>query len=90
MNCYAEYGRVLTPAEERVLKLVIKGYSNKEIGETLNISMTTVRTHLNCIYLKTGINKEIETSDYSVLRVRLVLKYLGLYKTKNPEIMTNS
>lgn len=69
-----------TPAEERVLKLIVKGYSNKEIGEMLNIANTTVKTHLFNIYQKSGINKFTGFSDYTVLRVRLVLKYLDKYK----------
>ncbi|MBQ2391375.1 MAG: response regulator transcription factor [Clostridia bacterium] len=69
-----------TPAEERVLKLIVKGYSNKEIGEMLNIANTTVKTHLFNIYQKSGINKFTGFSDYAVLRVRIVLKYLDKYK----------
>ena len=69
-----------TPAEEKVLRLIVKGYSNKEIGEMLNITKTTVQTHLCNIYQKSGINKFTGFSDFAVLRVRLVLKYLDKYK----------
>lgn len=69
-----------TPAEERVLKLIVKGYSNKEICEALCIANTTVKTHLYNIYQKSGINKFTGFSDHAVLRVRLVLKYLDKYK----------
>lgn len=69
-----------TPAEEKVLKLIVKGYSNKEICEALCITNATVKTHLYNIYQKSGINKFTGFSDYTVLRVRLVLKYLDKYK----------
>lgn len=69
-----------TPAEERVLKLIVKGCSNKEIGEILNIANTTVKTHICNIYQKSGINKFTGFPDYTVLRVRLVLKYIDKYK----------
>ncbi|HEQ71274.1 MAG TPA: LuxR family transcriptional regulator, partial [Spirochaetia bacterium] len=42
-----------TPAESRVLALVLKGLTNKQIGERLFSSFGTVRTHLNRIYQKT-------------------------------------
>lgn len=69
-----------TPAEEKVLRLIVKGFSNKEICKALCIANTTVKTHLNNIYQKSGINKFTGFSDFAVLRVRLVLKYLDKYK----------
>lgn len=36
----------LSPREQEVLRLVARGYSNKEIGRALNISDGTVRNHL--------------------------------------------
>ena len=69
-----------TPAEERVLKLIVKGYSNKEICEALCIANTTVKTHIGNIYQKSGINRFTGFPDFAVLRVRLVLKYLDKYK----------
>lgn len=42
----------LTRMEKRVLQLLLEGRSNKEIVDTLCISLSTVRTHLNHIYQK--------------------------------------
>jgi len=38
-----------------VLKLVEKGYSNKEIGMELNLSVRTVHVHRNKICRKIGV-----------------------------------
>jgi DNA-binding NarL/FixJ family response regulator len=38
-------GRALTPREEEVIRLIARGYSNKEIGAQLSVSVKTVETH---------------------------------------------
>jgi len=45
----------LTPRETEILKLIVKGYLNKEIADELNISHNTVLTHRKNIIAKTGI-----------------------------------
>ncbi len=45
---------VLTPAEWRVLELVRDGLSNAEIGNRLEITIPTVKTHVTRILAKTG------------------------------------
>lgn len=42
----------LTEREYEVLKLVSKGYSNKSVARELNISLSTVKTHLRSIFRK--------------------------------------
>lgn len=42
----------LTPAEEKVFREVIQGYTNKQIGDRLYISPRTVQTHLSNILSK--------------------------------------
>ncbi|MBN2839067.1 MAG: helix-turn-helix transcriptional regulator [Fusobacteriaceae bacterium] len=44
----------LTYRENEVAQLILKGLSNKEISEYLNISINTVRTHIGRIISKTG------------------------------------
>ncbi|MEX2372461.1 MAG: helix-turn-helix transcriptional regulator, partial [Dehalococcoidia bacterium] len=43
---------VLTPAEWRVLEGVREGRSNAEIGERLDVSVNTVRTHVSSMLTK--------------------------------------
>lgn len=44
----------LTARQRDVLRLVLKGLTNREIGERLHISERTVEVHLGHIYRKTG------------------------------------
>ena len=38
-------GRALTPREEEVMRMIARGYSNKEIAQQLSVSIKTVETH---------------------------------------------
>ena len=44
----------LTPREIQVLRLLTTGVGNDEIAETLNISLNTVKTHIQHLLDKTG------------------------------------
>jgi len=57
----------LTQREQEILELLSKGYYYKEIGEQLNISLNTVRTHLQHIYEKLHVQSRTEA----------VLKFFG-------------
>ncbi len=50
----------LTPAEQRVARLVAEGLSNPEIGGRLFISRRTVSTHLAHIFRKLGISSRTQ------------------------------
>lgn len=50
----------LTTREKEVVSLIIKGYTNKKIGEELFISLSTVKTHISNIYTKTKVNCRID------------------------------
>jgi LuxR family maltose regulon positive regulatory protein len=43
-----------------VLKALTDGASNKEIGEKLFISISTVKTHMINIYSKLGVKNRVE------------------------------
>ena len=46
---------VLSEREMEVLKLAVSGKSNKDIAETLNISLRTVQAHMRSIFNKLGV-----------------------------------
>ena len=46
----------LTARELEVLKLIVKGMSNREIGAALTISTGTVKIHVNNILSKLGVS----------------------------------
>lgn len=49
-------GRALTHREKRILELVERRLSNKEIGSILDISESTVKFHLGNIFIKLGVH----------------------------------
>jgi DNA-binding CsgD family transcriptional regulator len=54
----ASYG--LSPREEEVVKLVVRGLSNRQISQTLFISENTVQRHLSNIFEKVGVRSRKE------------------------------
>ncbi len=55
-----DQNEVLSPREIEVLKSLTDGLSNKEIGEKLFISVSTVKTHIINIYSKLGVKNRVE------------------------------
>ena len=45
----------LTPREMDILRLIVRGWSNKEIGADLGITETTVKGYLKALFLKLGV-----------------------------------
>ena len=52
--------KVLSSREREVLQLVLKGFSSKEIGQQLFVSMNTVNTHKRRIKEKLGVRRWVE------------------------------
>jgi DNA-binding CsgD family transcriptional regulator len=50
----------LTPSERRVLGLLLADRSPREIAGELQIAVTTVRTHLQSLFAKTGTRRQSE------------------------------
>ena len=57
----------LTPREEQVLELAVKGYRSKEIADALSLGVQTVQTHFRNIYEKLQVRSRAEA----------VARYLG-------------
>ncbi|MBW1939368.1 MAG: response regulator transcription factor [Deltaproteobacteria bacterium] len=49
----------LTPREQDVLHLLIKGFTNKEIANDLFISEKTIKSHLNKIFKKLNVSRRL-------------------------------
>jgi DNA-binding CsgD family transcriptional regulator len=52
----------LSPRETEVFDLVCRGRTNEEIAASLFISLSTVKTHLSSIFLKTGTRNRLEAA----------------------------
>jgi DNA-binding CsgD family transcriptional regulator len=50
----------ISKREEDVIREVLKGKTNREIGETLFISLQTVKDHLYRIFQKTGVRNRVQ------------------------------
>lgn len=59
----------LTPREAEVLFWVIKGKTNKDIGDILDLSPRTVNKHLEHIYEKLGVETRTAAANVAMSRV---------------------
>jgi DNA-binding NarL/FixJ family response regulator len=62
----AQAPETLTEREIEVLRLIAKGSANKEIATELNISNSTVKTHIASIFQKLGANDRTEAVTQAI------------------------
>ncbi len=55
----------LTPRETEILKLIVEGYTNRQISEQLTISIRTVEGHRGNISDKLGLHSRLELVRYA-------------------------
>ncbi|HKZ01185.1 MAG TPA: response regulator transcription factor [Pyrinomonadaceae bacterium] len=55
----------LTPRETEVLKLIVQGYTNRQIGGELNISVRTAESHRANLSDKLGLHSRVELVRYA-------------------------
>ena len=58
----------LSTREEEVLRAVAWGYSNKEIGAKLNVSVKTVETHKANALQKLGLHNRVDVVRYALFK----------------------
>jgi len=56
---------MLTPREIDVLKLIVQGYTNRQIGEELSISIRTAESHRANLSEKLGLHSRVELVRYA-------------------------
>lgn len=61
-------GPALTERETEVLRLIVGGNSNKEIGAKLFISEATVKTHINNMLSKLGVTDRTQAATLALQR----------------------
>ncbi|HEY6447541.1 MAG TPA: response regulator transcription factor [Acidobacteriaceae bacterium] len=61
-------GATLTARELEVLKLIVAGKSNKDIGNALFISEATVKTHVNSLLSKMGVDDRTQAATTALQR----------------------
>ena len=58
----------LTHREQDVLEQIVRGKSNKEIGQELDISEATVKTHINNLLGKLGVTDRTQAATAAIQR----------------------
>lgn len=56
----AQPNSLLSARESEVLRELASGYTNREIAERLFVSENTIKTHVNNIYSKLGVNRRTQ------------------------------
>jgi DNA-binding NarL/FixJ family response regulator len=59
-------GDELTEREREVLALIARGYTNKQIAETLFVTEKTARNHVSHILEKLGLSRRSEAAAFAV------------------------
>ena len=68
VNIRGENKNTLTDRESEVLRLIALGYSNKEIAESMSLSVKTIEAHKANGMQKLGINSRIGIVRYAILQ----------------------
>ena len=58
----------LTPGEEKILRRIVAGKSNKEIASDLSVSENTVKTHVKNIFDKMGVSDRTTAATLAIKR----------------------
>ena len=65
-NESAEAKAGLTAQELKILRMVGGGLSNSQIGQQMNVAVSTVRSHLKHVYSKLGLASRSEAISYAL------------------------
>jgi DNA-binding CsgD family transcriptional regulator len=60
-NFYTRYN--ITPREQEIIDLIIKGKTNEEIGDELFLSTKTVKNYVSNIYKKTAVKNRVQLTN---------------------------
>jgi DNA-binding CsgD family transcriptional regulator len=69
--------RELSQREMDIVGLILSGKSNKEVALALSIELSTVKTHVNNIYAKLGVNNRKDLDRYKALISKLASQSVG-------------
>ena len=62
----APYRFKLTEREFEVLSRIVEGQSNPQIASSLYLSLNTIKSHVNSILNKLGVNDRVQAAVFAV------------------------
>jgi DNA-binding CsgD family transcriptional regulator len=54
----------ITPRQNDIARLILKGLSNREIADKLHVSIFTVKNHKQMLYKKVNVRNSVELANY--------------------------
>jgi two-component system, NarL family, response regulator len=63
----------LSPREMEVLRLIVQGHSNKEIADSLHLSESTVKNHVNSLFTKLQVKDRTQAATVALKRGMVML-----------------
>lgn len=55
----------ITPRQNDIVRLIIRGLSNQEIADQLNLSINTIKNHKRVLFKRTNVKSSIELATYA-------------------------
>jgi two-component system response regulator NreC len=65
-NKGADDARRLTPREREVLRLIAEGMTSREMAARLEVSLSTIESHIANVYVKFGIRNRVEAAHQAL------------------------
>jgi DNA-binding CsgD family transcriptional regulator len=55
----------ITPRQNEIIKLIIKGFSTQEIADCLNVSVNTIKNHKQVLFRKVNVKSSVELINFA-------------------------
>jgi DNA-binding CsgD family transcriptional regulator len=65
------YRNEITPRQNDILQLIVRGLSNKEIADRLNVSIYTIKNHKQALFKKVNVKNSLELASLAGQRSTL-------------------
>lgn len=56
--------KIITPRQSDIASLIVKGFTNQEIADKLNVSVYTVKNHKQLLFKKVKVRNSIQLANY--------------------------